>query len=138
MNSKKNISELLLKNGIRPSVQRIAVLSYLHSHYTHPTVDVIYSDLSPEMPTLSRTTIYNTLKLFSESEIVKCITIDEHHQHFDGNINPHAHFICHNCGTIEDIFYDSTEKFNFPQNPNLHIERSEIFYYGLCKKCYNI
>ena len=59
---------LHLKNhGIRPSMQRMAIMEYLMSSCKHPSVDVIYTNLLPKMPTLSRTTIYNTLELFIRS-----------------------------------------------------------------------
>lgn len=32
----------LLKNGIRPSTQRLAIMNYLLTHPTHPTVDEVY------------------------------------------------------------------------------------------------
>ena len=50
--------ERLKSLGIRPSEQRIVILEYLLGHRTHPTVETIYSELSPKMPTLSKTTVY--------------------------------------------------------------------------------
>ncbi len=35
----------LLAYNIKHSVQRIAIMEYLMNHYTHPTVDDIYTDL---------------------------------------------------------------------------------------------
>ena len=43
-------------------MQRIAIMEYLMEHRTHPSADEIYTALSPSMPTLSKTTVYNTLK----------------------------------------------------------------------------
>ena len=56
----------LLEHNIKPSMQRIAIMNYLMEHKTHPSADEIYTELSPSMPTLSKTTVYNTLRLFSE------------------------------------------------------------------------
>ena len=52
----ENVGEYLKKNGIKPSVQRMKIFQYLLDHHTHPTVDDIFQNLSPEMPTLSKTT----------------------------------------------------------------------------------
>ena len=57
----------LKKSGVKPSLQRIAILDYLLSHATHPAVDEIYETLVKDIPTLSRTTVYNTLHLFAEN-----------------------------------------------------------------------
>ena len=55
----------LLSHKIKPSMQRIAIMDYLFEHKVHPTVDKIFNDLYPQIPTLSKTTVYNTLKLFA-------------------------------------------------------------------------
>ena len=57
-----DVIERLQSHSIKPSVQRIAIMQYLMDHHTHPTVDEIYTALAPGMPTLSKTTVYNTLK----------------------------------------------------------------------------
>ena len=57
----------LLEHNIKPSMQRIAIMEYLMEHPIHPSADDIYTALSPSMPTLSKTTVYNTLKLFSDN-----------------------------------------------------------------------
>ena len=67
MITKMNAKQILEGAGVRPSVQRLAVMDYLATHKTHPTVDEIYSSLAPSIPTLSKTTVYNTLKLFVEN-----------------------------------------------------------------------
>ena len=54
--------ERLLDHNIKPSVQRIAIMQYLMEYPVHPSADDIYTALSPSMPTLSKTTVYNTLK----------------------------------------------------------------------------
>ena len=77
MNSKEAIASLA-ECGVKPSVQRIAIMHYLLTHYTQPTVDDVYRGLSGKMPTLSRTTVYKTLRLLSENNAAQMITIDEH------------------------------------------------------------
>ena len=66
----------LVDCGIRPSMQRLSIMDYLLKHATHPTIDDIYKDLLPSIPTLSRTTLYNTLRLFAETNAAQLLTID--------------------------------------------------------------
>lgn len=82
----------LMENGIRPSVQRLAIMDYLINHPIHPNVDDVYQGLCDQVPTLSRTTVYNTLRMLSEKKAAQMITIDEHRVCYDGNTNPHVHF----------------------------------------------
>ena len=64
-----NVGEYLKENGIKPSIQRIKIFQYLLDHYTYPIVDDIFRNLSTEIPTLSKTTVYNTLNIFINSHI---------------------------------------------------------------------
>ena len=94
----------LEEKGIKPSVQRIAIMEYLLSHRTHPTVDMIFNDLSPSYPTLSKTTVYNTLKLFIDCGLVNELFLERGESRFDGDISVHSHFICRDCGKVFDFF----------------------------------
>mgnify|MGYP000633277006 CR=1 FL=1 len=78
--------ERLLEHNIKPSMQRIAIMEYLMNHPIHPSADDIYTALSPSMPTLSKTTVYNTLKLFSEQGAALMLTIDEKNTNFDAEL----------------------------------------------------
>ena len=78
----------LVRNGVKPSVQRMAIMQYLLDHRTHPTVEDVYKDLYQKIPTLSRTTVYNTLRLLSENNAAQMITIDEHRVCYDGETKP--------------------------------------------------
>lgn len=95
---------ILSKAGIRPSVQRVAVYSYLEENKNHPTVETVFAALSPMYPTLSRTTIYNTLKLFEEKKIVQTIQIEDDKLRYDTDMRNHIHFKCMKCGKIFDMF----------------------------------
>ena len=75
-----DVVKRLQNHNIKPSVQRIAIMTYLMEHRTHPTVDEIYTALAPSIPTLSKTTVYNTLKLLSEQGAAQTLTIDERMQ----------------------------------------------------------
>lgn len=131
------IYKYLLKFDIKPSVQRTAVMDYLMQHKTHPTIDEIYSSLSPSMPTLSKTTIYNTLNLFVQKGAVLQLAIDEKNARYDADIKDHAHFMCKNCGKVTDIFDLKSEMFNKPAIKDFDIHTVEISYSGICSDCKN-
>lgn len=97
-------AEKINSKGIRFSVQRVAIYKYVCEHKVHPTVDTVYTALSPKYPTLSRTTVYNTLHLFSEQNLVQTIKIEDDELRYDANMTPHLHFKCTKCGKVYDIF----------------------------------
>ena len=106
-----NAKQYLIDNGIKPSVQRIAIMKYLFEHRTHPTVDDIFHDLHDAIPTLSKTTVYNTLKLFSEKGAILSLTIDE--KKFDSMATNNDMLIFVASGVTKCSIYPSTTMWNF-------------------------
>ncbi len=132
----KEAYKRLLENGIRPSVQRLAIMDYLIEHPIHPTVDDIYKGLCNEVPTLSRTTVYNTLRMLSEKNAAQMITIDEHRVCYDGNTNPHVHFFCKKCGKVIDLMDVKAPTLKHDKIINGHVvQEMQLYYKGVCAEC---
>lgn len=119
--------------GIKPSVQRIAVLKYLMEHKTHPTVDEIFEALNPTIPTLSRTTVYNTLKLLTRQNAVLMLTIDENSTRYDADTSDHSHFICAECGKVYD--FESPKIGELKLDNNFHVSTRHLYVKGICSNC---
>lgn len=131
-----NAYNRLVDSGLRPSTQRLAIMSYLLTHRTHPTVEDVFKGVVPEVPTLSRTTVYNTLRLFSEHKAAQMITIDDHHVCYDGDIHPHVHFLCRECVRVFDLMDEKAPKVktSVMRDGNL-IDEAQLYYKGVCKEC---
>jgi Fur family ferric uptake transcriptional regulator/Fur family peroxide stress response transcriptional regulator len=127
--------QYLRQFSIKPSVQRSAVMNFLLNNRIHPTIDEIYLALSPSMPTLSKTTVYNTLDLFVEKGAVRALAIDERNARYDVDISAHAHFMCKSCGKVHDIFNVNPTYFQLPQSDKFTIDCVEISYSGMCNTC---
>lgn len=128
----------LQDSGLRPSTQRVAIMSYLLSHRTHPTVEDVYKGVVTEIPTLSRTTVYNTLRLFAEHHAAQMITIDDHRVCYDGDIHPHVHFLCRKCGKVYDLMDCKAPVYRkpFSVDGNL-VDEAQLYYKGICSNCLN-
>jgi len=105
------------------------------NHKTHPTVDEIYLAISPNIPTLSKTTVYNTLSLLVEKGVVQVLTIDEKNARYDADVSKHGHFYCRDCGHVYDVFNMKPEMYKLPDFKNFRVDAVEISYYGVCKNC---
>ncbi len=126
----------LIKTGIHPSAQRIAIMEYLLTNFTHPTVDEVYQNLCPKIPTLSKTTVYNTLRLFAEHHAAQMITIDDHRVCYDGNTEPHVHFYCNKCGKIYDLPQEAAPQLVEKRIIGGHIvDEMQLYYKGICSEC---
>jgi Fe2+ or Zn2+ uptake regulation protein len=118
----------------RLTSQRKIILDYLKSVDTHPTTEEVYHAVKKKLPQISLGTVYRNLKKLRDSgKILElhggfCGTA-----HYDGNINPHAHFICEECGKIFDIKKELKE---VDKNVEVgKVKNYQIYLYGVCKKC---
>ena len=137
MNTNNLIKEKLLSHGIKPSLQRMAVMEYLSEHRTHPTVDMIFNDLSSLIPTLSKTTVYNTLRLLSDQGAILSLNIDEKNVRYDGYTVAHAHFRCKKCEKIFDMMetMNVSEQDFVQELEDFRITECQVYYKGYCKDC---
>ncbi|HHW11497.1 MAG TPA: transcriptional repressor [Firmicutes bacterium] len=132
--SLQEICDALERVGIRPTHQRIEIMKYLAQHRVHPTAEMIYTELKEAIPTFSKTTVYNTLKLLEEKGVVLALATDEDQVRYEANLTPHGHFKCVRCGVLCDL--------NIPAigSPGQEIEGNLVLEYqvlakGICRQC---
>ena len=133
----ENIEKYLRDNEISPSYQRKRIFEYLYTNKNHPSVNEIYSVLINEIPTLSKTTIYNTLNLFISKKIVQSIIIDENELRYQIlEQKNHAHFKCISCNKLYDIDVD-TSNLKLDSLKNFDIHEQSFYFKGICENCKN-
>jgi len=128
------IAKELNSRNIRPSYQRIRVLGYLLKKRGHPNVDEIYQDLLKEIPTLSKSTIYNTLNIFFEAGIVNMINIEDNEIRYDIITETHGHFKCSECGVIINFNVD-VDSLNVDQLNGFRVVDKNVYFKGVCPQC---
>ncbi|HBV68725.1 MAG TPA: transcriptional repressor [Clostridiales bacterium] len=127
------VAELKNRN-IRLSHQRLKVLEYLTQNYTHPTADQIYNGLHREVPTLSKTTVYNTLNSLAEAGLVRTINIEDNEIRYDVSTDDHGHFKCKSCGKIYDFKVDINSIEATDLN-DFEINDKNVYFKGICPQC---
>jgi Fur family ferric uptake transcriptional regulator/Fur family peroxide stress response transcriptional regulator len=125
----------LRAKGIKPSVIRIKVFQYLLENRIHPTVDTIYRALLKEIPTLSKTSIYNTLRALNSKGMIIEIMTPGGEIRYDGYPARHAHFMCLKCGVIKDVSLSCTSCLT-PGTEGLKVTEEAIYLKGYCEKCF--
>lgn len=119
----------------RITSQRKIILDYLKSVKTHPSTEEVYLAVKKKLPQISLGTVYRNLKNLKEKGKIQEVFSEI--SHYDGDISPHAHFVCQECNRIFDIF-DVCKKCNILKSKKTKvgkIKRYQINFYGLCKKC---
>ena len=132
--SLEDFKKALLQKNINLSYQRMKVLEYLTQNHCHPTVDQIHADLKIEIPTLSKTTVYSTLRVLIEAELVRVITIEDNETRYDIKTESHGHFKCESCGEIYNFNIDVDSL----KSDDLHgfkIDDKDVYFKGVCPNC---
>lgn len=129
------LKEILQEKGVSLSHQRLKVLEYLSTHECHPTVEQIYQSLHQEIPTLSKSTVYNTLKTLMEIGVVKELMIENNEARYDIITDFHGHFKCEQCGKIynfniqiDEMAYNGLQEF--------FITQKDVYFKGVCPDCH--
>ncbi len=132
--SNEYLKSMLTEHDIKPSTIRIKVLDYMLNNRIHPTVEDIYKELINEIPTLSKTSIYNTLDIFVKNKLVYPLSTGEKELRYDIDTCCHGHFICEECKEVYDFHLPD----DFINNLNLedyYVKSKNINLNGICKKC---
>lgn len=131
--------QILRKTGVRITPQRQAVLRFLIESNSHPTADEIYKALSPQFSNMSVATVYNNLKVFKDSGLVKELTYGDAASRFDFETDNHYHVICSECGKITDFHYPRLDEVeNIAQHiTSFAVTHHRMEIYGVCPECMN-
>ena len=128
----EEVKQYLSRQGIKPSVYRLKIFHYLITKKTHPSAEEIFNYLKKEMPSMSRATVYNTVRLFEDKKIVQSIKIEKNEARFDATVDRHGHFRCSNCGKIFDVDIDDLR---IKDLEGFEIEKWQINLEGKCRQC---
>ncbi len=101
--SRKEIVQKLKRYGVMPTSQRIEVASILLARPQHLSADQIIDKLHSRRSCVSKATVYNTLKLFSQQGLVKELNVDSSRKFYDSTTHAHHHFFHVESGKLTDI-----------------------------------
>lgn len=123
--------------GLRLTHQRLAIFREIASRTDHPDAESIYHAVRPRVPDLSLDTVYRTLWLLYDRNLIATYGQLRETVHFDPNPDPHNHYICIRCGIIRDL--DAPELTEMPIPPGIEVFGSVLAFRvelsGLCERC---
>jgi len=137
MHSFDTVIQKLRENGFKLTPQRLAIIKYMEGNKNHPHALKIHRDLKRRYPTLSFSTVYNTLNMLEKIGEIISLNIVDQYVNFDPNTSPHIHFYCEKCHRIKDIFLDEVSGLSIPMdelNGNI-IKSAQITLRGICSDC---
>lgn len=124
----------------RQTKQKALILSAVQGTKTHPTAEQVYEMISDSMPGLSLGTVYRNLNRMAETGLIRRISVTNSPDRFDGDMKPHHHICCSECGKFSDFYevaYDKSLDKLIAQKSGFDITRHETVFYGSCQQCKN-
>lgn len=107
----------LKENGVSPTQQRVEIAQVLLERPRHLAADQILDELHAAGSQISKATVYNTLRLFSEKGLVRELNVDASRTFYDSTTHPHHHFYNVDSGQLKDIPADQVKISNLPRLP---------------------
>ena len=101
--TRDNLAEVLRARGIMPTHQRIEIAHAIFSHGEHLSADRILALVNDRASETSKATVYNTLNLFLEKQLIREVIVDPSKVFYDPNTDPHHHFYNVDTGELTDI-----------------------------------
>lgn len=122
---------------LKYSRQRESIKDFLSMRTDHPTADIIYTELRETYPNISLGTVYRNLSLLEELGEIARISTGDGPDRYDGHNEPHYHFICTECHSVEDLEMKNMDHINAiaGQNFNGEIHGHITHFYGKCENC---
>jgi len=121
----------------RATRQLAAVYAALREDHSHPNADEIYQRVRQTLPRISLGTVYRNLQRLVEEGKIRMFLLGERTARYDPRITEHDHFICQQCGGVEDVLLERDRRVNLTplMNRGFTVTTHSLAIHGLCQKC---
>ncbi len=117
MRSEEDIIQLLMQHRINPTQQRLQIAQALLSQDQHTTADALLNRINADQQRVSKATVYNTLGLFVEKQLIRALLIEPSKIVYDSNTRHHYHFYNDDSGELTDIAPQQLRLEQLPELP---------------------
>jgi len=132
----------LKRKGYKLTTQRRAVLDILMEQSgEHLSTEEVYSFVKKRFPEIGLATVYRTMQLFEEINIVNRLNFDDGCSRFelyvDNENHHHHHLICEKCNKVFEVENDLLEEIEkeIGEKYNFHVKNHKVTFYGHCQAC---
>jgi len=134
----QKLTDFLTIKNYRKTPERYAILNLIYSDHRHFDMDSLYRAMNENKFRVSRATLYNTMQLLLDCELVLKHQFGQNLSFYERAFNNelHHHLICLNCKTIKE--YKNLELKSVMQNikiKNFTPSHYGLYIFGICNTC---
>jgi Fe2+ or Zn2+ uptake regulation protein len=121
----------------RNTTQRAIILAEVEQAEGHLTAGEIFERVRRRYPTIAYGTVYRTLHLLAEHELIQELTFADQASRFDKRTDRHDHVHCTECGVLMDVdvpvalLADRVAE----EQTGFEVHRHHTVFEGICPMC---
>jgi len=123
----------LRSSGKRITPERKLLLRIIENH-AHLDAEEIYRIAQKDRPQIGLATVYRTLTLLKEMDIVRASDLGDNHEHYEVRSEDHVHLVCSICGRVTDVPVPGAFR-KAAKSEQFTVQQARFEMFGVCRSC---
>lgn len=136
--AKYNLIKELQARGLRVTPQRAIIFEAIENLEGHITAEEIFQEVEKVNPYISLATVYRTLELLQELNLITQTNFGRSQAHFAlKNHGPHHHLVCLECNQIEEFVDEIFDpiRTQLEERHGFQVYTEHMSLFGICRAC---
>ncbi len=128
-----------MERAIRQRItqQLTVIAAAIEGDHTHPSAEEIYLRVRKISPHISLGTVYRNLQRLVQDGAIQMLFFGDRTARYDPTLEEHDHFICQQCGRVEDVKVERDRRMDFASlvREGFTIAAHSLAIRGVCQRC---